>query len=127
MKVVRDSMVPPEGPGCEPTDCSSRHGMEPVLGQVGSEPAGMLFECSTCAQTLLVSNELCHVALPKGSGLGASSFGFASGLRKCVAIWTSYPKTRWNRVASGRAAFTVQEAVAAPALVGRQMYPCVPA
>ena len=70
MKVVLDNIVPPEGPGCEPMDCSSRQGMEPVFGQVGSEPAGMLFECSTCAQTLLVSNELCHVALPKGRGVG---------------------------------------------------------
>src|SRR6185295_9079943 len=127
MKLVLDSIVPPEGPGWEPMDCSSRQGMEPVFGQAGTEPAGMLFECSTCAQTLLVSNELCHVALPKGSGFGAASLGLAFGLRKWVAIWTTCPKTRWKRVASGREGFTVQEAVAAPVLVGRQMYPCVPA
>jgi hypothetical protein len=101
MKLVLDSIVPPEGPGWEPMDCSSRQGMESVFEQVGSEPAGMLFECSTCAQTVLVSNELCHVALPKGSGFGAASLGLASGLRKWVAIWTSCPKTRWKRVASG--------------------------
>jgi hypothetical protein len=86
MKVVFDRAVPPVGPGCEPVDSSSRQGIEPAFGQLGSDPAGMMFEFSTCAQTLLVSNELCHVALPKGSGLGAASFGFASGLRKCVAI-----------------------------------------
>src|SRR5262249_18499283 len=126
MKVVLDNIVPPAGPACEPMDCSSRQGMEPAFGQVGSEPAGMLSECSTCAQTRLVSSELCHVALPKGSGLGAASFGFASGLRKCVAVWRSCPKKRWKRGASGREGLTVQEALAAPALVGRQMYPCVP-
>jgi hypothetical protein len=56
MKLVFDNVVPPEGPAREPMDCSRGQGMEPAFGQVGSEPAGMLFECSTCAQTLLVSN-----------------------------------------------------------------------
>src|ERR1041384_7937967 len=99
MKVVLDSVVPPEGPGCEPIDCSSRQGIEPAFGQLGSDPAGIMLAFNTCAQTLLVSNELCHVALPKGRGLGAASFGFASGLRKCVAIWMSWPKIRWKSVA----------------------------
>src|SRR5689334_5190076 len=111
MKVVLDNIVPPATPGCVPMDCRSRHGIDPAFGHVASDPAGILFECRFCAQTLLVSSELCQVALPKGSGLGAASFGFASGLRKCVATWTSSPKTRWKRVACGRAAFTVQEAV----------------
>ena len=60
--------------------------MEPVFGQLGSEPAGIEVELKTWAQTLLLSSELCHVALPNGSGLGAASLGLASGLRKCVTI-----------------------------------------
>jgi len=38
--------------------------------------------------------ELCHVALAKGSGVGAASLGFVSGLRKWVMIWKSFPKKR---------------------------------
>ena len=56
-------------------------------------------------------------SLPKGSGLGANSLGFVSGLRKWVMIWTVYPKTFVKRVASGRAGLTVQET---PEPVGRQ-------
>ena len=85
-KVVFARVVPPVGPACEPIDCSSRHGIEPAFGQLGSEPAGIVFPCRTAAHTLLLSRELCHVALPNGSGLGAASFGFASGLKKCVMI-----------------------------------------
>ena len=50
------------------------------------------FESGTCAHTLLLSKELCHVALPKGSGFGAAPLGFVSGLRKWVMIWKSCPK-----------------------------------
>src|SRR5215469_3428419 len=81
-----------------------------------------LFGSRTAAQTLLLSSELCHVALPKGRGFGATSFGFVSGLRKCVMISNVCPKIVWNRVASGRAPLTVQDAVDAPTAVGRQTY-----
>jgi hypothetical protein len=80
-------------------DCSKRQAIEPVFGQLGSEPArieagegGVVeFESGTCAHTLLLSKELCHVALPKASGFGAASLGFVSGLRKWVMIWKSFP------------------------------------
>ena len=96
--------------------------MEPVFGQLASDPAVMafFFGSRTAAQTLLLSSELCHVALPKGNGLGAAPLGFVSGLRKCVMIWNVCPKMVWNKVASGRAPLTVQDAVDAPAAVGRQ-------
>jgi hypothetical protein len=81
MKVVLVRMLPPAGPGCEPMDWRSRHGIEAAFGQLGSEPAGIEFAFMTCAQTLLVSRA-CQVALPKGNGLGAASLGLASGLRK---------------------------------------------
>ena len=81
MKVVLVSNLPPVGPCCEPMDCSKRQLIEPAFGQLASEPAGIDF--NACAHTLLVSSELCQVALPKGNGLGAFSFGFVSGLRKC--------------------------------------------
>ena len=101
-KVVLLRNVPPVGPSCEPMDCSKRQAIEPVFGQLGSEPAGIEageggvveFESGTCAHTLLLSKELCHVALPKGSGFGAFSLGFVSGLRKWVMIWKSCPKKR---------------------------------
>ena len=91
--------LPPVGPGSEPIDSSRRQAIEPVFGQLmGSEPAGIeaafgVPPFRTCAHTLLLSSELCHVALPKGSGLGAAPLGFVSGLRKCVMIWKSIPKT----------------------------------
>jgi hypothetical protein len=47
--------------------------------------------------------------------------GFVSGLRKWVMTWKFFPTKLWKRVASGRAAATVQEAVEAPGLVGRQI------
>jgi hypothetical protein len=108
-------------------DCSKRQAIEPVFGQLGSEPARIAvgeggvveFESGTCAHTLLLSKELCHVALPKGTGFGAASLGFVSGLRKWVMIWTSCPKTFTKRVASGRALRMVQEVP--PVLVGRQI------
>ena len=92
MKVVWVRTLPPVGPCCEPIDCSKRQAIAPVFGQLGSEPAGIAFECRTCAHTLLLSKELCHVALPKGSGFGAAALGFASGLRKWVMIWKFCPK-----------------------------------
>src|SRR5882724_10438658 len=105
-------------------DCNNRQLIEPAFGQLWSVPASI--DPAFCAQTMLLSSELCHVALPKGSGLGALSLGFVSGLRKCVMISKSCPKIFVKRVASGRAPVTVQEAVEAPTLVGRQTYPCVP-
>ena len=71
--------------------------MAPELGQLGSLPAGM--EVSLLPQTTLLSNELCQVGLPNGSGLGANWLGFVSGLRKCVRIcWINEPKMK-NSVA----------------------------
>src|SRR5216683_681520 len=52
-------------------DCNKRQAIAPVFGQLSSEPAGIVY--SGCAHTLLLSKELCHVALPKGSGVGAAS------------------------------------------------------
>src|SRR5690349_15252744 len=102
--------------------CSKRQAMEPVLGQLAMSAEGWI-ACCVWAQTLLVSNELCQVALPKATGLGANLFGFVLGLRKCVMIRTYCPKTLAKSVASGRAWFTVQEASELPSLVGRQTYP----
>jgi hypothetical protein len=74
-------------------------------------------------QTALLSNELCHVGLPNGSGDGATELGLVSGLRKCVRIcWLKVPIVM-NKVACGLDETTVQEA---PNPEGRQMYPCVP-
>src|SRR3954449_8819660 len=126
MKVVLLRTLPPVAPGSAPIASSRRQAIEPAFGQVGSEPAGIIVPWRTCAHTLLLSSELCHVALPNGRGFGAASFGFVSGLRKWVMIWKSKPKKFWKRVASGRALLTVHEAVEAPTLVGKQTYPCVP-
>jgi len=77
-KVVLLRILPPVGPRSEPIDSSKRQAIEPVFGQlVGSEPAGIeagieLGFRKTCAHTLLLSRELCHVALPTGNGLGAA-------------------------------------------------------
>ena len=72
-KVVWVRNLPPVGPCSEPMDCSKRQAIEPVFGQLVSEPAGIEageggvveFESGTCAHTLLLSNELCQVALPQ--------------------------------------------------------------
>ena len=94
--------------------------MEFEFGQLaGSSPP--LTEPTFCAQTLLLSKELCQVALPKGSGVGALPLGAASLLRKCVMIWICWPKKVVNRVASGRALFEFHAAVVAPGAVGMQM------
>ena len=97
-------------------DCSKRQLIDPAFGQLGSEPETI--DASELPHTLLLSNELCHVALPKGSGFGANWLGFASGLRKWVRIWMACPKKLSKRVACGQEALTVHEA--APVLVGRQ-------
>jgi len=61
--------------------------MESVFGQlVLSDPAGI--EASGFPHTLLLSRELCHVGLPKGSGFEADSFGLVLGLKKCVTTST---------------------------------------
>ena len=123
MKVVLLSSVPPVGPSFAPTVCSNRQAIEPVFGQlVGSEPARIMVPLKTAAHTLLLSNELCHVALPKGTGC-VGSMGFSFGLRKWVTIWKFSPPRLRKSVASGRAALTVHEAVEAPGTVGRQTYP----
>src|ERR1022692_2905910 len=105
------------GPSWDPITWSSRQGMAPELGQLeGSEPAVML--SSLLPQMTLLSNELCHVGLPNGSGDGANELGFASGLRKWVRIcWVKLPNTVTNKVACGLEELTVQEA---PAPFGRQ-------
>src|ERR1051326_3918914 len=64
--VVWDRSFPPVGPSSDPIEVSRRHGMAPSFGQLGCVPALIIAPSNTCAHTLLVSNELCHVALPKG-------------------------------------------------------------
>src|SRR5436190_20042778 len=117
MNVVAASDFPPVGPCSAPITCSNRQLIAPLWEQLaGSEPPGIA--CCACAHTLLLSNELCQVALANGSGFGANWFGLVLGLRKCVMICTSWPKKVVKSVASGRAPFTVHEAP--PVLVGRQ-------
>src|SRR5438046_2046499 len=90
MKLVLLKTRPPVGPSSAPITWSKRQAIEPVFGQAGSEPA--LAKCLVCAHTLLLSKELCQVALAKASVLGANLFGFVLGLRKWVMIWTCCPK-----------------------------------
>jgi hypothetical protein len=123
-KVVLASRRPPVGPFWFPIDCSRRQGIAPAFGQLpGSEPAAI--DPTAFAHTLLVSTELCQVALPlRDTGFGAFRLGFASMLVKWVMIWMGCPKKLAKSVASGRAGLIVQEVP--PVLVGRQVYPCVP-
>src|SRR5882724_12234918 len=107
MKVVFVSDLPPAGPLSEPITCSNRQSIAPPFGQLESEPA--VIKSFFCAQTRLLSKELCHVTSPKRGGFGPMSFGFTTGLRKWVMICTASPKICTKRVASGRALFTVQE------------------
>jgi hypothetical protein len=97
--------------------CNRRQGIAPDVGQLlGSEPAEM--EANLLPQTRLLSNELCHVGLPNGSGEGATELGLVSGLKKCVRIcWLMGPIVM-NNVACGLDATTVQEA---PDPEGRQI------
>jgi len=83
MNVVWVMTFPPAGPGFDPIVLSKRHAMPPAFGQLASEPA-VTDGVSAFAHTMLLSEELCHVGLPTGSGLGANSLGFVSGLRKWV-------------------------------------------
>jgi hypothetical protein len=78
-------------------------------------PAVMKF--CFCTHTRLLSNELCQVTSPKRGGLGPI-LGFTTGLRKWVMICTASPKMFVKSVASGRAAFTVQETP--PVAVGKE-------
>ena len=109
--------LPPVGPCWFPMDSNRRHGIEPAFGQLASDPASM---CPVAvAHTLLVSKELCHVALPlRDTGSVAFALGYASMLAKWVMICTGCPNTSVKRVASGRALLTVQDVP--PLLVGRQ-------
>ncbi len=107
MKLVVVKMPVPIVPFSDPITCSSRHAIEPSLGQLWSEPA--LIESTVCAHTLLLSSELCHVALPKGIGFGANLFGLVLGLRKWVIICTSCPKKLVNRVARGEHCYSPRE------------------
>src|SRR5689334_17300212 len=115
MKVVLVNILPPVGPCAVPIVCSKRQSIAPAFGQAASVPAGT--KSFFCAQTLLLSKELCHVASPKRDGFGPTSFGFSTGLRKWVMIWNAAPKKFVKRVASGRALLTVHEA---PEPEGRQ-------
>src|SRR5947209_9760859 len=118
LNVVLLKIWPPSGPGSDPIVWSKRQSIAPAFGQLASVPAWTKF--AFCAQTLLLSRELCHVASPKRGGFGPTSFGFSTGLRKWVMIWNAAPKTFVKSVASGRALLTVQEA---PEAVGKQTYP----
>jgi hypothetical protein len=62
--------LPPAGPLCEPIACNRRQGIAPVFEQLASDPAAML--ASLFPHTALLSNELCHVGLPNGTGFGAN-------------------------------------------------------
>src|ERR1700730_7180879 len=117
MKVVLAKILPPVGPCGVPIACSKRQSIAPAFGQLASVPAGMVVCGLAAAHTLLLSKELCHVALAKGRGFGAKSLGLVLGLRKWVIISRGSPKKLANRVASGRAPLTVQEA---PPSLGRQ-------
>ena len=76
-KVAFARSLPPVGPCWFPIDCSKRQGIAPAFGQLAaSDPAAI--DPTAFAHTLLVSNELCHVALPpRGTGRVAFSLGFA--------------------------------------------------
>src|SRR5947209_3823499 len=115
MNVVLVKLVPPVGPCAVPITCRRRQSIAPALGQLASVPAWTKFVF--CAHTLLLSKELCHVASPKRGGFGPISFGFSTGLRKCVMTWNGCPKTFAKRVASGRAFATVNDT---PEPEGRQ-------
>jgi len=77
MKVVLVMNLPPVGPFSVPMDCSKRQSIAPAFGQLASEPAGT--DENFCAHTLLLSKELCHVTLPKVSGLGCWGLYWDSG------------------------------------------------
>src|SRR5438552_2255072 len=102
MNVVLVNVLPPVGPCSDPIVWSKRQSIAPAFGQLASEPpAGTKFVF--CAQTLLLSKELCQVTSPKRGGFGPISLGFSTGLRKWVMTWNAAPKIFVKRVASGRA------------------------
>src|SRR6266568_1456897 len=115
IKVVLDRILPPVGPSSVPIAVSNRQAIEPVFGQLASVPAAIVVAGVALAHTLLLSKELCQVALPKATGCGA--LGSSLWLRKWVMIWIGSPKKVAKSVASGRAPLTVQETL--PSL-GRQ-------
>src|SRR5258706_11254262 len=103
MKVVLVSDLPPAGPSSAPITCSKRQSIAPPFGQLASVPAVMKF--FFCAQTRLLSKELCHVTSPKRGGFGPIRLGFSTGLRKWGMICTPFPKKFVKNVALGRAFF----------------------
>ena len=80
MNVVCVRDLPPVGPWSDPMDCSSKQGIAPVFGQLGSDPAAI--DCSVCPHTLLESNELCHVALPNATRFRREFVGVCVGAEK---------------------------------------------
>jgi len=115
MKVVLVSDLPPAGPSSAPITCSKRQSIAPPFGQLASVPAVMKF--FFCAQTRLLSKELCHVTSPKRGGFRSDKVGIYDGAEEVGMICTASPKICVKSVASGRALFTVQET---PVLVRRQ-------
>ena len=99
-KLALASRLPPVGPFWLPMDCDKRQGIAPSFGQLaGSEPASI--DPTAFAHTLLVSKELCQVALPpSGTGVGAFALGFRSILANWVMIWTGCPKRSEKSVSS---------------------------
>jgi len=84
MNVVWVKKLPPAGPTSDPIDRNKRQAIAPAFGQLWSEPAGI--DCSGCPHTLLLSKELCHVALPKGSGFWGGRVWVGIGAKECVTI-----------------------------------------
>jgi len=83
-KVVLDRILPPVGPSSVPIAVSSRQAIEPVFGQLWSVPAMTVVAGVALAHTLLLSKELCQVALPNATGCAA--LGSSLWLRKWVMI-----------------------------------------
>ena len=101
--VVLVKKLPPAGPVSVPIDCNKRQAIAPAFGQLWSEPAGI--DCSVFPHTLLLSKELCQLALPNGRGLAASRkrFGSLPNHGKPQATSTSCLPTKRYTVVIGRA------------------------
>ena len=54
--------------------------MAPLFGQLWSEPAGI--DCSVFPHTLLLSKELCQLALPNGSRVWGELVGVGIGAKE---------------------------------------------
>jgi hypothetical protein len=80
MNVVLVKKLPPVGPASVPIACNKRQGMAPLFGQLWSEPAGI--DCSVFPHTLLLSKELCQLALPNGSGVWGELVGVGIGAKE---------------------------------------------